>query len=264
VAIEAVIHQVLQLPADERVELVERLIDSLDEDDVEILADELAQLDEAISDADQAVERGELIPADAVLAHSTRTIYELAGDEQPVSISQDEVIKTLDLLAGSLGPLMSQAERLERQDRWVDNGGVELFEALVGLVASPPMDAQLQHANLDDWSTLLVEVAGTLGKRHPEVALSRLLPLLEDDQARAAAIDILGGVGDVRAVPALGRLMVGGRLGEDELVHLAGALGEIGGDEACRQLAQLRQALTPGQSALQQEIEIAAQAAHCE
>jgi putative addiction module component (TIGR02574 family) len=68
VVIEAVIHQVLQLPADERIELVERLIDSLDEDDVESSADELAQLDEAISDAEQAVERGELIAADAVLA----------------------------------------------------------------------------------------------------------------------------------------------------------------------------------------------------
>ena len=68
VAIEAVLHEVLQLPADERAELVERLIDSLDEDEVELSAEELAQLDEAIADADRAVERGELIPADAVLA----------------------------------------------------------------------------------------------------------------------------------------------------------------------------------------------------
>jgi HEAT repeat protein len=181
-----------------------------------------------------------------------------------MSISRDAVIKTLDLLAGPLGPLTSQDERLERQDRWIDHGGVELFEALVGLVVSPPMEAQLQYANLDDWSTLLVEVAGTLGKRHAEVALSLLLPLLEDSHARAAVIDILGGVGDVRAVPEFGRLMLGGRLGEDELVHLAGALGEIGGDEACRQLAQLRQAATPGQSELQREIEIAVQAAHRE
>jgi putative addiction module component (TIGR02574 family) len=68
VVIEAVIHQVLQLPADERIELVERLIDSLDDDEVELSAEELAQLDEALSDGDRAVERGELIPVDAVLA----------------------------------------------------------------------------------------------------------------------------------------------------------------------------------------------------
>lgn len=68
VAIEAVLQEVLKMPADERAELVERLIDSLDGDEVELSAEELAQLDEAIADADRAVERGELIPADDVLA----------------------------------------------------------------------------------------------------------------------------------------------------------------------------------------------------
>lgn len=66
-AIEAVLQQVLKMPADERAELVERLIDSLD-DEVELSSEELAQLDEAIADADRAVERGELISADDVLA----------------------------------------------------------------------------------------------------------------------------------------------------------------------------------------------------
>lgn len=68
VAIEAVLQQVLKMPAEERAELVEHLIDSLEDDEVELSAEELAHLDEAIADADRAVERGELIPADAVLA----------------------------------------------------------------------------------------------------------------------------------------------------------------------------------------------------
>jgi putative addiction module component (TIGR02574 family) len=68
VAIEAVIQEVLKMPADERAELVEHLIDRLDDHEVELSADELAQLDEAIADADRAVEHGELIPADDVLA----------------------------------------------------------------------------------------------------------------------------------------------------------------------------------------------------
>jgi len=67
-AIEAVLQVVLEMPADERAELVERLIDSLSEDEVELSAEELAQLDDAIADADRAVEQGQLIPADAVLA----------------------------------------------------------------------------------------------------------------------------------------------------------------------------------------------------
>jgi hypothetical protein len=57
--------------------------------------------------------------------------------------------------------------------------------------------------------------------------------------------------------------MQGRRLGEDDLVRLAGALGEIGGDEACRLLAQLRQAVTPAQRELRREIDIAVQAARC-
>ena len=67
-AIEAVLQQVLSMPAYERAELVERLIDSLDDEEVEISPEELTRLDEAIADADHAVERGELIPADDVLA----------------------------------------------------------------------------------------------------------------------------------------------------------------------------------------------------
>jgi hypothetical protein len=63
-----VLQQVLRLPADER---VERVIDSLNAEEVELSAEELAALDGEI--ADQAVERGELISADAVLAE-LRTI----------------------------------------------------------------------------------------------------------------------------------------------------------------------------------------------
>jgi hypothetical protein len=178
-------------------------------------------------------------------------------------IRRNEIIETLDTLAGPLGPQTSLDERLERQDRWVNEGGVDLLEALLGVVALPPSEEQLQYSSLDDWNTLLVEVTGALGKRYPDVALRRLLALLDDDHARAAAVDILGSIGDARAVPRLGQLMQGRRLGEDDLVHLAGALGEIGGDEACRLLAQLREAATPAQQDLQREIDIAVQAARC-
>jgi hypothetical protein len=68
VAIDAVLQEVLKMPADERAELIERVIDSLGDEEVELSADELAELDEAIADADGAVERGELIPAADVLA----------------------------------------------------------------------------------------------------------------------------------------------------------------------------------------------------
>ena len=50
-------------------ELVERVIDSLDDDEVELSADELAQLGDAAMDADRAAERGELLPQDEVLGY---------------------------------------------------------------------------------------------------------------------------------------------------------------------------------------------------
>lgn len=66
--IEAVLQQVLQMPADERAELIEHLIDSLDDGEIEMSPEQLAHLDGAIADADRAVERGELIPSEDVLA----------------------------------------------------------------------------------------------------------------------------------------------------------------------------------------------------
>lgn len=178
-------------------------------------------------------------------------------------ITREEIVETLDALAAPLGPQTSPEERLEQQDRWANEGGVELLEALLAVVASPPAEERLRYASLDDWNTLLVEVAGALGKRYPEIALQRLSPVLDDDHARATAVDILGGVGDVRAVPRFGQLIQGRRLDDIDLVHVAGALGEIGGGEACRLLAQLRRALTPGQEELKREIDIAEQVAHC-
>lgn len=65
--IDAVLEQALHLSMEDRRKLVERLIDSCD-DEVDLSAEELTQLDEAIVDADRAVERGELIPAENVLA----------------------------------------------------------------------------------------------------------------------------------------------------------------------------------------------------
>ena len=67
-AIDAVLQQILEMPIEERAELVERLIDSLGEEEVELSAEELGHRDEAVAEADRTVERGELIPADDVLA----------------------------------------------------------------------------------------------------------------------------------------------------------------------------------------------------
>jgi putative addiction module component (TIGR02574 family) len=59
--------EALALSIEEREELVQALLDSL-EDGCELPPDELAELDEAIADADEAIDRGEVYSADQVLA----------------------------------------------------------------------------------------------------------------------------------------------------------------------------------------------------
>ncbi|HET9624917.1 MAG TPA: hypothetical protein VFP84_26295 [Kofleriaceae bacterium] len=165
----------------------------------------------------------------------------------------------LDALAAPLGPMTDHTARLAQQDRWVEEGGAALLEALIALLAAPP--TQLTYASRDDWMTLLVEITGTLGARHPEVALPRLVPLLADASARGAVLDVLGTVGDARALPALTALVNDPSLPEPDLLHLAGALGEIGGADARALLARLHAAVRPEQHALRREIEIAEQMA---
>lgn len=68
VAFEAVLQEVLEMPAEKHAWLVERAVGSPD-DEVELSADELAQLDDTAMDADRAAERGELLPQHVVLGY---------------------------------------------------------------------------------------------------------------------------------------------------------------------------------------------------
>lgn len=180
-----------------------------------------------------------------------------------MAMHRDHVIDTLADFAGPLGPLISHDEQLARQDRWVEAGGVELLEALIDLIASPPPAERLGNVDLDDWNVVLVEIAGTLGEQYPDAAIQRLVPLLDQPRARSLAIDVLGGVGDARAVAPLGRLLQHRALDADQMIRLAGALGSIGGAPACDLLHQLRAAAPPGDGELQQEIAIALELAGC-
>jgi hypothetical protein len=121
-----------------------------------------------------------------------------------MSLDRDQVIKTLAVLAGPLGPpvepLANLEARLDFQARWIDAGGVELLGVIIDLIASPPSPEHLplHPAHLDEWTWLLTEIAGTLGKRYPEFAIPRLLPLLADERTRSTALHILETLGDSR------------------------------------------------------------------
>jgi hypothetical protein len=124
-----------------------------------------------------------------------------------MTLTRDAVIETLAVLAGPLGPPIEPMANLDYrqkfQERWIDAGGVELFEVLVGLIASPPPFEQVPiHPDYaDDWTTLITEIAGILGKRHPELARQRLLPLLDNERARPAVLEVLASAGLRPATP---------------------------------------------------------------
>lgn len=178
-------------------------------------------------------------------------------------MQRDEVIETLAALAAPLGPLTSIDAWLAWQARWIDEGGLPLFNALADLLVAPPREEQLRGTSLDEWRDMLVEIASILAKRNRDAAVERLLPLLDQEQARTAVIEILGAIADPRAVPELARLVRDRRVAARDLVPLACTLGEIGGPAACDLLAHLEETATPDQRELLQEIEIARQAAGC-
>lgn len=66
-AFETVLQEALRLSSSQRAELIEHLIDSL-EHEVDLSAEELALLNDALADADRAVELRELILGDEVIA----------------------------------------------------------------------------------------------------------------------------------------------------------------------------------------------------
>lgn len=114
-----------------------------------------------------------------------------------MSVQRDEVIKVLAVLAGPLGPpvepLANLDERLDFQDRWIDTGGIELLDVILDLIATPPPLEQLQlhPVHVDNWTSLLIEIAGILAKRYPDAAMPRLLPLLADERTRPTALEVI-------------------------------------------------------------------------
>jgi hypothetical protein len=137
---------------------------------------------------------------------------------------RDEVIAALARFAGPLGPLTSFDEHLDRLDRWVAQAGPDLLAVLATIVDSPP---EPLPAPPDDWEVLVVEVAGRVGAAHRDAAMTHLLPLLDRAHARAIAADILGSVGDARALAPLAALLAGADLTEDERIRIADALTDI-------------------------------------
>jgi hypothetical protein len=171
-----------------------------------------------------------------------------------MTMNRNDVIAALASFASPLGPLTTLEERLERQDRWVDSAEPGLVAVLAGIVQSPPDPLP---AIPDDWEVLLVEVAGKVAHAYPDEAITHFVPLLDLPLARAVATDILGSVGDTRAVTRLSGLLGMPELSDDERIRVVGALGEIGGPEAHRLLQDVKASTPSSHQELHRELDIA-------
>lgn len=174
-----------------------------------------------------------------------------------MTINRDDAVAALASFAGPLGPLTTLDERLERLDRWVHAAESGLVAILADIVASPPAPLP---ASPDDWEVLLVEVAGKVSRAHADQAITHVLPLLDHSGARTLAIDILGGVGDERAIPRLADLLARSDVSDDDRIRVVGALGDIGGEEAARLLRSLKASTPPTRRECHDEIDLALRA----
>jgi hypothetical protein len=178
-------------------------------------------------------------------------------------MNRDALLAKLAELAGPLGPLVSVSERRDAQDRWADEGGLALLDTLTDLLLERPLAEVVPAADVDDVEILVVEILARISGRDPDRARSQLQRLLRVPSARGVAIDVLGASGGMPAVGLLASLRRETTLDAATQLRLAGALGEIGGDEACAELRALASTAATDDTELLQEIKIAQQRAGC-
>jgi hypothetical protein len=169
-----------------------------------------------------------------------------------------ELIQVLADFAGPLGPFRALEEMEERRSAWLDGLRASDLPALLDLLRSPPAPAEYSPATADDFELELTDAVTAAAAGDPEPSLALMTPLIQDDRARGAVIDVIGGLQLARGLELLAPLVIDARLTSDERVRLACALGDIGGDDA-RALLRALQTRSDGESDVLAEIDIALQ-----
>src|SRR5262249_30790576 len=156
------------------------------------------------------------------------------------------------------GPFQSLEEQLSRKEEWIATSGRELADALLDVLLHPPDDNELRSATRENFVGELSEVLVLLGKRSPLHFLQTIGPYLANSHARPTIIEVVGALGAPEGLDWLEPLLDDADLTNDELLRLAGAIGEIGGDRARTLLERMRHHSYPGETGvLQHEIDVA-------
>jgi HEAT repeat protein len=179
---------------------------------------------------------------------------------RPMS-SRTRAMDMLTALALPLAPEESIQDRDARRVQWLLDSGPDLFDVLLDLLILPPTPGELFPATREDVEGEISEAIGALGRQDPVASLDRIARLLVDANVRPAAIDAIAALGDTGGIPILRSLLGSRTLSDDELVRVAGALGEIGGRDAQDVLREMQILVPPDRDDVMQEIEIALRAA---
>lgn len=176
-------------------------------------------------------------------------------------MNREGVIQALRDFAGPLGPFESLDAKLDRRDAWAAGADDSTRAALADVLAHPPAPADLTPADPEAAEVELTEMLVALAHADPPRFLIEFGPLANDHTARPILIDALGGLGHTEGLDVLQRVLQDDTATEDELVRLAGALGEIGGDSARGLLTEMRSQYAERGHRLAQAIDTALQVA---
>lgn len=105
------------------------------------------------------------------------------------------------------------------------------IDVLMDILLNPPTEEEIAPVSLKYFTSELVDALSYIGKKHTKHSLKKLEEILNLSKSRSAIINVIGGLKDEDGIAILEGLLKE-ELSDDEIIHLASALGEIGGTKA--------------------------------
>lgn len=168
-----------------------------------------------------------------------------------------QVIEDLRDMAAPLSPFETLESRYAQREKWHAAAADGTFEELLHLLCEPVDPARYAPVTTDDFRMEIIEALESIGKRDPAKYIELVKANIHNINARAALIEVIGGLGQQEGVPLLAALLEKENLDAQEKIDLACALGEIGGNQARIVLQKMRSSLLKGDDELAEEIDIA-------
>jgi HEAT repeat protein len=174
-------------------------------------------------------------------------------------MTRQDVIESILHMLRPLGPMGDPETREQEEAAWATQaaGDISTIAALVGLASNPPTAEERGRTSDTALQDQLAHVLALIGASVPEIVIDLVGPLTNDQAARAAAIEVIGAIGDPAGLRWIAPLVGAGDLSDHEATWLASALGEIGTPHAKTLLEYLGAHTAPERTNVLREIQIA-------